>query len=598
MKDKLPQSQASSGISRLPDRKLLAAGASKVEKATLRHARKFVVDRWSNMREVQWHVVAWVMLMGFLIAVTGLQLDWYQKNYQIETPASDSTYAEATIGPVNTLNPLYATTDAELTLSKLMFSSLLTYDKTGHLSNDLARSIQSNDLGNVYTVVLRDDARWHDGRKVTVDDVIFTIETIQHPNTRSVVSGWGSVDVTRVDDHTIQFGLSSSYVAFAHSLTFPVLPKHLLENTLPINLRESSFSQNPIGSGPFTFNLSQTVDTDKKRKIIYLNRNENYYHAKANLAKFQLRVYENVDEVLRSLVRREVNAASSVSSVDVESIDKSKYSVLSRPIRSGVFLLMNNRSEIMDQTMRKTLALATDRQAIRDQLGANSLAMDLPFFADQLQGDMPSVLAYDADLAASQLEQNGWVVGADGVREKNGAKLELNVVAPKGGEYERALEMISGQWSSVGVSVKPTLIDIADPTRVAIQTVLQPRNYDVLLYQLNIGADPDVYAYWHSSQATAQGFNLANYSNAISDDALATARSRLDPNLRNAKYLTFAKQWVADTPAIGLYQSTSYYVQSKKSFTLCDCAKLVSPVDRYAAVIDWSVDFEKSYSTP
>ena len=131
-----------------------------------------------------------------------------------------------------------------------------------------------------------------------------------------------------------------------------------------------------------------------------------------------------------------------------------------------------------------------------------------------------------------------------------------------------------------------------------VQNILQPRNFDVLLYQLNIGADPDVYAYWHSSQASMQGQNYSNYSNAISDDALNSARARTEPDLRNAKYITFAKQWLADVPAIGLYQSTTQYVVSRNAHSFDNSNILISPVDRYSDVLNWSVGNSNVYKTP
>ena len=131
-----------------------------------------------------------------------------------------------------------------------------------------------------------------------------------------------------------------------------------------------------------------------------------------------------------------------------------------------------------------------------------------------------------------------------------------------------------------------------------MQNILQPRNYDVLLYQLNIGADPDIYAYWHSSQISPQGLNFSNYSNTISDDALTSARSRVEPLLRNAKYLTFSRQWLSDVPAIGLYQSTSQYVTSKNTHSFDKSNTLISPINRYSDVLDWSVGSQTVYKTP
>ncbi len=69
--------------------------------------------------------------------------------------------------------------------------------------------------------------------------------------------------------------------------------------------------------------------------------------------------------------------------------------------------------------------------------------------------------------------------------------------------------------------------------------VIRPRAYDILIYEVELGADPDLFAYYHSSQATTSGLNLSNYRSAIVDDAILGARSTMDEQLRIAKYEAF-----------------------------------------------------------
>ena len=168
----------------------------------------------------------------------------------------------------------------------------------------------------------------------------------------------------------------------------------------------------------------------------------------------------------------------------------------------------------------------------------------------------------------------------------------------KGSEFESVLEILSNQWRAVGVDVETKVVDLSDITQNVVQNILQPRNYDVLIYQLDIGADPDVYAYWDSTQMTSNGLNYSNYSNIISDDALTSARSRVEPDIRNAKYITFVKQWINDVPAIGLYQSTIQYVYSVNVHAFNKSNVLVSPVDRYSDILRWSVGDKTVYKTP
>lgn len=581
------------------NKRILSSRMRKVENATIRHAHKFIIKRWSNVRDVQWHIIMWILAMGLLIAATGLQLMWYQQSYRSIVPDRDGTYAEAVLGPIDTLNPLFASTSAERSASYLMFSSILRYDKTGHLNNDLATDIKINDAKTVYTITIRSDVKWHGGVKLTANDIAFTVGLMKNPNVRTVISGWEGISVKVINDTTIAFTLPSTYAAFEHALTFPIVPEHILGKIAPSSIRENGFSQNPIGSGPFKFNFVQSVATDSSRKVIYMNRNENYYGGTAKLARFQLHVYNTSDDIIQALTLSEVNAAADLSPTDILNIDSKRYIITSEPIQSGVYAIINTKSALLkDVAIRQALQLATNTKLIREKLSVTAKPLDLPFTNGQITGDVPKPPQYNLDSAKKMLNDNGWKLNKNGIREKDGKQLKLSVVTMKDSEFERVLETLSVEWRLLGIMIDTRVLDPNDVTQNVVQNILQPRNFDVLLYQLNIGADPDVYAYWHSSQATPKGSNFSNYSNINSDDALSSARSRVEPTLRNAKYITFTKQWLKDVPAIGLYQSTTQYVNSRNVHSFDSSNVLISPIDRYSDVLDWSAGSRSVYKTP
>src|SRR5690349_20955832 len=167
------------------DSKKISKRVKKAEGATVRHARKFIVTRLDNIRSVRRHIIAWLLLVGVMIVAVGVQFMWFRESYQTTAPSEGGTYAEASLGPIDTLNPLYASSSAEITASRLMFSSLYSYDRTGHLKGDLAETITTDESGTLYTVKIRGDAKWHDGTLLTAKDVAFTVNLIKNPETRS-----------------------------------------------------------------------------------------------------------------------------------------------------------------------------------------------------------------------------------------------------------------------------------------------------------------------------------------------------------------------------------------------------------------------------
>lgn len=573
--------------------------ARKLEGRTQRHIRKFLVRRWTNILEVRRNVVFWILLVAVLITSVGLQLMWCRDSYKTTASANNSTYAEGTLGAINTLNPLFATTSSEKSLSRLLFSQLLAYDTTGNLNYDLAANVTVSDAGKTYTVKLRDNAKWSDGEALTAQDVVFTVNLMKNSETRSIIAGWSDISVVALDDETVEFTLKSVYASFEHALTFAILPEHILKNVAPASLRESDFSQKPVTSGPFKLNFIQTIGTNSGAKVAYLVRNNDYYGAKVKLASFRLYAYPNTESIYKALNKNEISAAADLTITEAKSLSTEKYNVVNMPIQSGVFAILNTKSPVLnDVAVRRALQLATNTEAIRESLTDSTKTLNLPLTDSQLTGDLPTVPGFDLELAKKTLEEHGWKLNVNGEREKDGQSLKIKVVTTKSSEYEGVLTILSGQWRSLGVAIETQIIDTSDVTQNISSTVLQPRNYDVLLYQLDIGADPDVYAYWHSSQISNSGLNFANYSSIISNDALSSARNNLNSTLRNIKYLTFVKQWISDVPAIGLYQSTMQYASGKNVTTFDANNKLITATDRYSDLYNWSASQQSVYKTP
>jgi ABC-type dipeptide transport system, periplasmic component len=576
----------------------LSRRMKKAEGATVKHARRFVFKRLDNFREVRRHIALWVLAIGVIIGATGLQFFWYQQEYRTSAHANDGTYAEAVLGPVDTLNPIFAKSSAEESAGELLFSRLLTYDETGKLNYDLADSMKISEDQKTYTLTIRADARWSDGLYVRARDVVFTVGLLQNPATRSNLAGWDDIKVTEVDDRTVAFTVPAVYAQFPHALRFlPILPEHSLRDIEPAQLRENTFSTTPIGSGPFTVKLLQDVDAANGRKIVHLARNDSYYRGEPKLSRIQLHVYKDADSIQHALATSEVNAASDLPVVTADSVNKERYTAENHPINSGVYALFNTQNgPLQDQKVRQALQAGTDTEAVRTSISKNLPALHLPFIGSQLSGEIPAAPAYDPVKAGALLDQAGWVLSGS-IRTKDGQPLTLNIVTTKNPDFEKALDVLSSQWRSLGITITTNIVDPDDNSQNVAQNILQPRRYDVLLYQLTIGGDPDVYAYWHSSQITG-GRNFTNYKSSAADDALSSARSRIETDLRNAKYATFARQWLTDAPAVGLYQATAQYIHTDSVHAIPAGAVLVSAADRYTTARYWTVGSHIVFKTP
>ncbi len=577
------------------DSKSVVKRARRAESATIRHARKFISKRLANVLEVRRHMALWLGGIAVLILTVGLQLMWSQQSYTTETGADGGVYAEATLGQIDTLNPLYASTSSELSVSRLVFSSLLAYDTSGHLNMDVARSMSVSPDGTSYTLVLKDNVKWHDGVTLTAQDVAFTLDLIKNPDARSPLRPqWQDVTVKVLDDKTINFTLPSVYAAFPHALTFAILPKHKLESVPAASLRENAFSLNPIGTGPFELRLLQS-GTDQK--IANMTAFNDYFKGRPKLDRFEIHAFTSSAGVVSALQSGQVTAATLTDTGWLKRA--SNYNLKSLPVNDGVYALLNTaQPNLHDLAVRQALERGLNTAALRQQVAPGQAALDLPFVHGQLQDDSNLKPApYDKVEAGRLLDSAGWKL--DGTtRKKDGQPLALNLVTIDNSEYKNTIELIKKDWQALGIAVTVTVIDTNDPRQDFVQNILQPRAYDVLVYELSIGADPDVYAYWHSSQSGPRGLNLSMYTSGVADDALTSARARVEPALRELKYQAFARQWLADVPAIGLFQSNIKYVSRKQTTNLEPNQKLISPYDRYANVIYWTAGNTSVYKTP
>ena len=152
--------------------------------------------------------------------------------------------------------------------------------------------------------------------------------------------------------------------------------------------------------------------------------------------------------------------------------------------------------------------------------------------------------------------------------------------------------MLQKQFSEMGVKLN---IDLK--TGSEFQQALFTHQYDALLYGISIGADPDVFAFWHSSQAVTERFNLSEYKSAKADASLEDGRTRSDAALRALKYRPFLDAWRDDSPAIGIYQPRLLYITNGPLYNL-KTSEVVTSFDRYNNVHEWMINTEQTPLLP
>jgi len=164
-----------------------------------------------------------------LLIVSSFTLLWkVNETMLVKIPAKGGSFTEGVVGTPRFANPLFAVSDADRDVTTLVYSGLLRATEGGNLVPDLAKRFEISEDGLAYTFILKDDLVWHDGKPITADDIVFTVEKAQDPTLRSPKrASWDGVTVEKINDKEVRFTLLQPYTPFLENTTMGILPKHI-----------------------------------------------------------------------------------------------------------------------------------------------------------------------------------------------------------------------------------------------------------------------------------------------------------------------------------------------------------------------------------
>ena len=575
--------------------KKLSHVARKTRARSKEHIKENLIARVDNIRRIRILILEWVLLVTVVVLFAVVQSIWYGNSYQTSVFVPGGSYTEATLGKVSTLNPLYATTSSEKALARLMFSGLVTHDTAGRVGMEVARSIKPDETGILWTVKLKDGVKWSDGEPLGAEDVLYTFNAIVNPKSKTVyTSTFSGVKIAGVDDMTVEFELPGVYNGFPDTLTFPILPAHILQDVSPEHLYEDGFGMHPVGSGAFVYNATQNMAQDEQ--LIYLNKNPLYWRGEPTLDKMAIHTFASSERIARSINNVAVTATAELSPTEAKSITAASMYNIGTTINSGAFAFLNCESPIFENILvRQAVRQLIDMDNLREILDYGQPPLDYPVLPGQVEIETPELPEQDIEAAQEKLAEAGYTVVDGRVIDAEEEQLALRIATISSGYFPQLAEEMRKQLSDAGLAVS---LDVYEPGTEFIASIIRPRDYDILLYEIEMGTNPDLFAYYHSSQMGELGLNLSNYSNILSDDLILAARGTLDKELAVAKYESFVQQWVEDVPAIGIYQLKIAYYFDKNVRIFSESNQLVTPLDRFADVIYWASVKDKRYMTP
>lgn len=335
--------------------------------------------------------------------------------------------------------------------SPLFQSTILKRDSDMKIVNDLATDYTVSNDGLEWTVNLRRDVRFSDGKPLTAEDVVFTYETTA--KSASVVDLNILKSVTALDEYTVKFTLKNPQSTFINILVNTgIVPKHAYS---------SEYSQKPLGSGPFKF-----VQWDKGQQLI-VEANPEYYGNKPFFRKITF-LYLSEEAAFAAAQAGEVDVAAIVPSFAGQKVTGMKLEAVESVDNRGILFPYVKPGEktkdgypigndvTSDIAIRKAINFEVDRNSLVDGIlnGHGSPAYSV---CDKMPWWNPDTVIRDADEAGAKqiLSEGGWKDSdGDGILEKGALKAEFNLIYPSGDQIRQSLAIaVADRVKSIGIKI-------------------------------------------------------------------------------------------------------------------------------------------------
>jgi peptide/nickel transport system substrate-binding protein len=536
-------------------------------------------------RHLRWQVL--LAFAGIVLLASLLGYSTYSVT-TVSVPARGGVFREGVAGNPRFLNPLLCEgNDVDQDLCALLYRGLTKINKQGRVVADLAADWTITD-GKIYTFRLREDQFWHDGQRVTADDVIFTVSVLQDPNVLSLpdLTGlWSTVTVEKVNDFAVSFTLSEPYTPFLDYTAIGLLPQHIYAGVPPAELASNALTSNPIGNGPF---VVERMAADHIR----LRPHPFYAGPSPYFAALEFHFYPDHPSLFAGFVADEIDSISTVlpsdlpiastrSDLQLFSTEQAGYSII-------VFNLDNpNTPFFQDKLVRQALYYGLERQSLtEDVLGGQGIPAHSILMPENWAYN-PNVRQYEYDplQAAQLLTDAGWVdTNNDGVRDKEGRPLQFLLYAGDEAIQTALIERIAQDWQKIGVHAVPTPVTFAG----LVGDLLVPRKFDAALLNWETPGDPDPYQLWHSTRAEGGGQNYAVWRNADADALMEKARTTINEEERKQLYWQFQDIFAEELPGLLLYYPVYTYGVNTEVKNV-QIGSLNNPSERFADFADWYI---------
>jgi len=528
------------------------------------------------------------LLLGLLFIYT------LNKENSFPTPTRGGVLVEGIVGIPRFINPALAITKADQDTVALIYSGLLKINPEGELIPDLAEKVTLSEDGKTYHIIVRKGLTFHDDTPLTARDVIYTIKLVQDKDLKSPLGGnWNDVTLVEINEYELNVILPEPYTPFIENFTLGIMPQHIWSN-LPIEqLPFSQHNTEPVGSGPFSI---KQVKRDASGLISgYSLKPESHNQNNSNLSGIELRFFQNEDLLHKAFLNNEINSTiylplGAIS--ELTKIDGVRVLTLPLPRIFAIFFNQNRSTALRDQAARKALSLSIDRERIVNEvLLGYGIPTTMPILSDSNELKLDGTVAknssdFSQEAAQQVLSNGGWAKNSSGIWQKKIGQstetLSITLKTSNSDFFNKVVNIIAENWAELGIEVQ---IEQYEQTGL-VQSVIRTRDFQALLFGLDMNRTQDLYPFWHSSQKDDPGLNIAQYTNIAVDRLLEQTRTSQDKAQQQQFLAEINTTITEEVPAIFLFSTSLAYVV-KENIITTPMHTLGKPSDRFMNATNW-----------
>jgi peptide/nickel transport system substrate-binding protein len=452
----------------------------------------------------------------------------------------------------------------------LAFSRLFIYDDEGSLVPQLADNWEYSQDGLELTVALK-QAKWHDGEDCTADDVVFTFDAINKPETdtglrsRLRVAG-ETITWEKIDDATIKLTTPAQFAPLLFNLTqIAIIPEHILGQSPDINT--DPFNQQPIGTGWFR------IVEYAQSEFIRFERFDDHFDGPPAADGFTVFFHADTDATDAALRAGNLDMMFTPPEAQPNWENAPGFTLRNYVYFTPITLAYNHKHPVLsDLRVRQAIAMGIDKPTLTDTvtkgrgLVANNQYADTGPLDRYNDYDNVQPVEYDVDAANALLDEAGYARGSNGVRvAPDGTPLSFTIITYSGfEEYVNVQNVLQDMLSDIGIELTPQVVEYTtleqmwadpedDPNNRALELEEWPHPFEF---------DPDVYDELHSDSLPDAGSNYMWFVDEEVDRLIEEGRQETDPDARVGIYRQLDVRRAETLPAFPLYIAVDGWVTS------------------------------------